>query len=122
MANRRVFITGLGVITPIGVGADALWAGLRRGTSAVSEVTRFDPTPFRSRIAAEVRDFHPTDHIETRRARRLDRFSQFSVAATRLALATIGLSRVVVAGDGLFPTLTVQRSPESVALSSPRRP
>ncbi len=91
MANRRVFITGLGVITPIGVGADALWAGLRRGTSAVSEVTRFDPTPFRSRIAAEVRDFHPTDHIETRRARRLDRFSQFSVAATRLALADAAL-------------------------------
>ena len=80
MANRRVFITGLGVITPIGVGADALWAGLRRGTSAVSEVTRFDPTPFRSRIAAEVRDLHPTDHIATRRARRLDRYTPCSVS------------------------------------------
>jgi 3-oxoacyl-[acyl-carrier-protein] synthase II len=86
MNERRVLITGLGVITPIGVGADALWAGLRRGTSAVREVTRFDASPFRSRIAAEVRDFHPTDHIEARRVRRLDRFSQFSVAATRLAL------------------------------------
>ena len=86
MQQRRVLVTGIGAITPIGVGADALWAGLRRGTSAVSGVTRFDPSPFRSRIAAEVRDFHATDHIEERRARRLDRFSQFSVAATRLAL------------------------------------
>ena len=95
MDQRRVLITGLGVITPIGVGADALWAGLRRGTSAVREVTRFDAAPFRSRIAAEVRDFHPTDHIEARRARRLDRFSQFSVAATRLALqdAELALER-----------------------------
>lgn len=86
MQQRRVLITGIGAITPIGVGADALWAGLRRGTSAVGPVTRFDPSPFRSRIAAEVRDFHPADHIEERRARRLDRFSQFSVAATRLAI------------------------------------
>ncbi|HEU4829639.1 MAG TPA: beta-ketoacyl-ACP synthase II [Gemmatimonadales bacterium] len=91
MQERRVVITGIGVITPIGVGADAMWAGLRRGTSAVREVTRFDPAPFRSRIAAEVRDFHPTDHIEARRARRLDRFSQFSVAATRLALEDAAL-------------------------------
>ena len=95
MDQRRVLITGLGVITPIGVGANALWAGLRRGTSAVREVTRFDAAPFRSRIAAEVRDFHATDHIEARRARRLDRFSQFSVAATRLALedAELALER-----------------------------
>jgi 3-oxoacyl-[acyl-carrier-protein] synthase II len=95
MDQRRVLITGLGVITPIGVGADALWTGLRRGTSAVREVTRFDAAPFRSRIAAEVRDFHATDHIEARRARRLDRFSQFSVAATRLALedAELALER-----------------------------
>src|SRR5688572_1364126 len=95
MDQRRVLITGLGVITPIGVGADALWTGLRRGTSAVREVTRFDAAPFRSRIAGEVRDFHATDHIEARRARRLDRFSQFSVAATRLALedAELALER-----------------------------
>ena len=91
MQQRRVVITGIGAITPIGVGTDALWAGLRRGTSAVDTVTRFDPSPFRSRIAAEVRDFHPTDHIEARRARRLDRFSQFSVAATRLAIEDAGL-------------------------------
>lgn len=86
-AARRVVITGIGAITPIGIGADGLWAGLRRGESAVRGITRFDPAPFRTRIAAQVDDFHPADHLEERRARRLDRFGQFSVAATRLALA-----------------------------------
>lgn len=91
MTARRVVMTGIGAITPIGVGVDALWSGLRGGRSAVRAITRFDASPFRSRIAAEVGDFHPTDHIEERRARRLDRFSQFSVAATRLALADAAL-------------------------------
>ena len=84
---RRVVITGIGAITPIGTGVDQLWTGLREARSAVRCVTRFDPTPFKSRIAAQVNDFVPTDHLEERRARRLDRFGQFSVAATRLALA-----------------------------------
>ena len=85
--RRRVVITGLGAVTPIGLGAEGLWQGLRRRTSAVRCITRFDPTVFKSRIAGEVDDFHPADHIEERRARRLDRFSQFGIAATRMALA-----------------------------------
>jgi 3-oxoacyl-[acyl-carrier-protein] synthase II len=84
---RRVVITGIGAITPIGLGVDGLWQGLRRRTSAVRCITRFDPTAFKSRIAGEVPDFVPTDHIEERRSRRLDRYSQFAIAATRMALA-----------------------------------
>jgi 3-oxoacyl-[acyl-carrier-protein] synthase II len=84
---RRVVVTGIGAITPIGLGKDGLWEGLRRRRSAVGCITRFDPTVFKSRIAGEVADFHPTDHIEERRARRLDRYSQFTIAATRMALA-----------------------------------
>jgi len=84
---RRVVITGIGAITPIGLGVEGLWQGLRRRTSAVRCITRFDPTMFRSRMAGEVPDFVPTDHIEERRARRLDRYSQFTLAATRMALA-----------------------------------
>ncbi len=84
---RRVVITGIGAITPIGLGVDGLWEGLRRRTSAVRCITRFDPTMFKSRIAGEVPDFVATDHIEQRRSRRLDRYSQFTVAATRMALA-----------------------------------
>jgi 3-oxoacyl-[acyl-carrier-protein] synthase II len=88
---RRVVITGIGAITPIGLGVDGLWAGLRRRTSAVRCITRFDPTVFKSRIAGEVADFAPSDHIEERRTRRLDRYSQFSIAATRMALADAAL-------------------------------
>ena len=84
--GRRVVVTGIGAITPIGTGVEGLWQGLRERRSAVGPITRFDAEPFRSRIAAEVPDFHATDHIEERRVRRLDRFSQFAVAATRLAI------------------------------------
>jgi 3-oxoacyl-[acyl-carrier-protein] synthase II len=82
-----VVITGIGAVTPIGIGVEGLWAGLRRAESAVRGITRFDPEPFRTRIAAQVDDFHPSDHLEERKARRIDRFGQFSVAASRLALA-----------------------------------
>ncbi len=85
--RRRVAISGIGAITPIGTGREGLWEGLRRQRSAVGPVTRFDPTIFRSHNAAEVNDFAPGDHLEARRAKRLDRFGQFSVAAARLALA-----------------------------------
>ena len=87
MKPRRVVITGIGVVTPIGTGREQFWDGLQGRVSAVGPITRFDPSPFKTRIAGEVHDFQPTDHIEERRARRLDRFAQFSVAATRLALA-----------------------------------
>jgi 3-oxoacyl-[acyl-carrier-protein] synthase II len=79
-------ITGIGAVTPIGIGAPAVWEGLRSRVSAVQGITRFDPSPFKSRIAAQVNDFSARDHVDERRARRLDRFGQFSIAAARLAL------------------------------------
>ncbi len=91
-APRRVVITGVGAVTPIGTAAAGLWAGLAARTSAVREITRFDPTPFRSRIAAEIPDFRPQDHLDAKRARRLDRFSQLAVASARLALADAELA------------------------------
>ena len=83
--RRRVAITGIGAVTPIGITREALWTGLRERRSAVREVSRFDASIYRSRIAAEI-DFQPTDFIEARRVRRLDRFGQFSVATARLAI------------------------------------
>ena len=84
---RRVVITGIGAVTPIGTAAAGLWGGLEARTSAVRTISRFDPTPFRSRMAAEIPDFRPQDHLEAKRARRLDRFSQLAVTSARLALA-----------------------------------
>jgi 3-oxoacyl-[acyl-carrier-protein] synthase II len=86
MSERRVVITGVGAVTPIGTGVEGLWNGLKQRRSAVRCITRFDPSVFKSRIAGEVDDFVGTDHIEERRAKRLDRYSQFAIAATRMAL------------------------------------
>jgi 3-oxoacyl-[acyl-carrier-protein] synthase II len=92
---RRVVVTGIGAITPIGLGREGLWAGLRNERSAVGPVTRFDPSQFRSHLAAEVKDFVPTDHLDERRSRRFDRFAQFSVVSARMALedADLDLAR-----------------------------
>jgi len=76
MSARRVVVTGVGAVTPIGTGAAGLWQGLQARRSAVRTVTRFDSSPFRSHIAAEIPDFRAQDHLEAKRVRRLDRFSQ----------------------------------------------
>lgn len=93
--RRRVVVTGIGAVTPIGIGAEGLYAGLRTERSGVRTLTRFDPEPFRSRNAAEVDGFAPADFMEHKRAKRLDRFSQFAVACTRQALedAALDLAR-----------------------------
>ncbi len=89
--HRRVVITGIGAVTPIGTGRKGLWAGVLAGRSAVRRITRFDPSPFRSQVAAEVRDFDPLDYLEPQRARRLDRYSQFAIAAAQGAVLDSGL-------------------------------
>ena len=89
--RRRVVVTGIGAITPIGITRQALWDGVRAERSAVRSLTRFDPSIFRSHNAAEVNDFVATDHLESKRARRLDRFGQFSVVAARQALDDAGV-------------------------------
>jgi 3-oxoacyl-[acyl-carrier-protein] synthase II len=86
MRRRRVVVTGIGAITPIGITATSMWDGVRAERSAVRSLTRFDPSIFRSHNAAEVDDFVATDHLESKRAKRLDRFGQFSVVAARQAL------------------------------------
>ena len=90
-ARRRVVITGVGAVTPIGTAADGLWTGLLARRSAVRTLSRFDPAPFRSKVAAEIPDFRPQDFLEAKRARRLDRFSQLAVTSARLALGDAGL-------------------------------
>ena len=89
--DRRVWITGVGPITAIGTGRDAFRAGLREGCSPVKRIDRFDPSPFRSQIAAQVDDFDPLAWMPPKTARQLDRFSQFGLVAGQLALADAGL-------------------------------
>jgi len=84
-------VTGIGAVTPIGTAAEGLWRGLRAGRSAVRRITRFDATPFKSQIAAEIPDFRPQDHLDAKRSKRLDRFSQLAVASARLALVDAGV-------------------------------
>jgi 3-oxoacyl-[acyl-carrier-protein] synthase II len=91
VSDRRVVVTGVGAVTPVGTGVEGLWQGLLARRSAVRTITRFDSTPFRSHIAAEIPDFRPQDHLDARSARRLDRFSQLAVTSARLALADAGL-------------------------------
>jgi len=86
VSRRRVVITGIGPITPIGTAREGFWEGLQQQRSAVRSITRFDPSEFRSHNAAEINDFVVTDHLESKRAKRLDRFGQFSVVGAHLAL------------------------------------
>jgi 3-oxoacyl-[acyl-carrier-protein] synthase II len=84
--RRRVAITGIGCVTPIGTGVEGLWTGLRTERSAVGPATRFDASIYRSQCAAQIDDFDPTRWIDAKRVKRLDRFSQFAVASAHLAL------------------------------------
>jgi 3-oxoacyl-[acyl-carrier-protein] synthase II len=87
----EVAITGIGCVTPIGTGVAGLWTGLRARRSAVRAISRFDASPFRSRMAGEIPDFNGGDHLPERAARRLDRFSQLGVVSAQLALADAGI-------------------------------
>ena len=87
----RVAITGIGPVTPVGTGVDRFWEALTSGVSGVGKLESFDASAFASRIAAEVHDFRPEDHMEPSDVRRMERFAQFAVAAARLAVADSGL-------------------------------
>ena len=89
--RRRVVITGIGAVTPIGITGPGLWEGLQTYRSAVRGITRFDASIFRSQMAAEI-DFQPMDFLEARRVKRLDRFGQFTVAGARMAIEDAGLN------------------------------
>jgi 3-oxoacyl-[acyl-carrier-protein] synthase II len=83
---HRVVVTGIGIISPLGIGVAAFWRNLLEGNVAVRPVSRFDASSYASRIAAQVDDFDPLDFMDARRVRRTDRFAQFAVSAARMAL------------------------------------
>jgi 3-oxoacyl-[acyl-carrier-protein] synthase II len=97
VVRRRVAITGIGAVTPIGTGRRDFWEGVRAGRRGVGPVTRFDVSSYRTRIAGEIPGFDFADFFSPKRAGRLDRFAQLSIAAAQLALEDAGL----VIGEGL---------------------
>jgi len=90
--QKRVALTGLGVVSPIGTGKDAFWNAMMEGRSGVHRITAFDPEPFESKIAGEIADFDPGLYLDRKEVRRNDRFVHFAVAASRLALDDAGFA------------------------------
>jgi len=91
MSRRRVVVTGIGAVTPIGHGAEGLWAGVRQGRSGIRTIDRFPTDDIQTTVAAQVDDFDPLDFFDRKRARRMDRFAQFAVAACDMAVKDAGL-------------------------------
>ena len=83
--KRRVVVTGLGTVTPLGNDLEETWSALLQGRSGVSRITLFDPSEFTAQIAGEVKGFNPEDFVDRREARRMDRFTQFAVASSLMA-------------------------------------
>ncbi len=95
MSQRRVVISGLGVISPIGLDKDTFWNSLLQGKSGIGNIERFDSSPFPTRIAAEIKDFSVSDYVARKDARRMDRFVQFACAASKMAVEDAGLQPVL---------------------------
>jgi 3-oxoacyl-[acyl-carrier-protein] synthase II len=127
--TRRVVVTGIGLVSPLGIGTEPTWEGLVAGRSGVSTITRFDTTDFAVKIAAEVDGFEPTDWIEPKEVKKFDLFVHFALAATTMALENAGLeitednaSRVgVVIGSGIGGFPMIERNHESLLTRGPRR-
>jgi len=127
--NRRVVITGMGLVTPLGIGVKPTWASVCAGQSGVGEITRFDCSAYATKIAAEVKDFKPQDFMPKKDARRVEPFIAYALAATRMAIEDSGLvidssneTRVgVITGCGLGGLRFMEDTVLRVSQEGPRR-
>ena len=127
--KSRVFVTGLGTVSPLGLDVDSTWEALAQGVSGIDYITAFDLDGFESRVAAEVKGFDPTNYLEKKEARRMDRFAQFAVAAAAEALAQAHLVpealdpyRVAaIVGSGIGGILTLSQEYDVLKEKGPRR-
>ena len=127
--NKRVVITGIGAVTPVGIGKENYWSGLMSAASGVGRITLFDPAAFDVKIAAEVKGFEPTDYADRKDTRRMDRFVQMGVAAAKMALEDAGLvidahnaERVgVLVGSGIGGLQTLENEIKVLLEKGPNR-
>lgn len=127
--ERRVVATGLGLITPLGIGVEENWSALCAGKSGIAEITRFDASDFKTKIAGEVKDFQAQDFLPKKEARRTESFIAYAVAASRMALEDSGLvidssnaERVgVLTGCGLGGLLMLEQTSRILDKKGPGR-
>src|SRR5210317_205740 len=127
--NKRVVVTGLGLVTPIGIGVEHTWQALCAGKSGIGEITRFDTSAYATKIAAEVKDFKPQDFMPKKEARRVELFIAYALAATRMAIEDSGLvidstneTRVgAITGCGLGGLRFMEDTVLRVSQEGPRR-
>ncbi len=127
--EKRVVITGVGLITPLGIGVDETWASLCAGKSGISEITRFDTSDYKTQIAGEVKNFSPEDFLPRKEARRAQPFISYAVAASRMAIEDSGIKindsnadRVgVITGCGLGGLDLVEKTSVLVKEKGPKK-
>ena len=127
--DRRVVITGLGLVTPLGIGVEETWTALCEGKSGIGEITRFDASGFDTQIAGEVKNFHPEDFLIKKEAKRIQSFIAYAVAASRMALEDSGLiidstnqNRVgVLTGCGLGGLQILEQTAAILKKKGPKR-
>ena len=127
--NRRVAVTGIGLVSSLGVGTEANWEALCAGRSGISRITRFDPSNFAAQIAGEVKDFDPLDFIEKKDVKKMDIFIQYAIAAAQFAMDDSGLKvtlecagRVgVFIASGIGGFSTIEREHRALLEGGPRK-
>ena len=127
LQENRVVVTGLGALSPIGIGKEKFWAALTAGTNGIEKITQFDPTGYTSQIAGEVHDFDPAQFIDKKEIKRMDRYTQFALAAARLALDDANLKDIdsqragVFVGAGIGGMSTLHNQYEKLFSKGPSR-
>jgi len=129
LENRRVVITGIGLVTPLAVGTRATWEALLEGRSGVDVISRFDPSGFDCRIAGEVRDFKPEEWMEKKEVKKADTFIQYAIAASQMAWDDSGLGSAdidperlgVIIGSGIGGLPSIEETHKKMLERGPGR-
>jgi len=124
---KRVVVTGMGVITPIGNNVEDFWSNIKEGTTGFGPITYFDTTDYRAKLAAEVKNFNAADYMDGKSARRMEKFCQYAVAATKEAIESSGLdlekedrTRIGVSvGSGIGDLVIIEKEYEKVWKNRP---